>query len=49
MKHYYFNPKTQDLTIFDTESKDLMVLERILGIESPEYVLGGSFRSIDFL
>jgi len=32
MKHYYFNPKTQDLTIFDTESKDLMVLERILGI-----------------
>lgn len=32
MKHYYFNPKTQDLHIFDTESKDLMVLERIAGI-----------------
>lgn len=32
MKHYYFNPKTQDLSIFDTESKDLMVLERIVGI-----------------
>jgi hypothetical protein len=32
MKHYYFNPKSQDLHIFDTESKDLMVLERIVGI-----------------
>jgi len=25
------------------------VLERVLGIESPEYVLGGSFRAIDFI
>lgn len=32
MKNYYYNPKTQDLTIFDTESKDLLVLERLLGV-----------------
>ena len=25
------------------------VLERVLGIESPGYVLGGSFKPIDFL
>lgn len=32
MKHYYFNPKTQDIHIFDTESKELLVLERIIGV-----------------
>jgi hypothetical protein len=32
MKNYYYNPKTQDLTIFDTETKELLVLERLLGI-----------------
>jgi hypothetical protein len=32
MKNYYYNPKTQDLTIFDTESKEMLVLERLLGI-----------------
>jgi hypothetical protein len=32
MKKYYYNQKSQDLLIFDTDSKDLMVLERIVGI-----------------
>lgn len=32
MKNYYYNPKTRDLTIFDTESKEMLVLERIEGI-----------------
>jgi len=32
MKNYYYNQKTQDLTIFDTETKELLVLERLLGI-----------------
>jgi hypothetical protein len=32
MKNYYYNPKTQDLTIFDTESKEMLVLERLLGV-----------------
>jgi hypothetical protein len=32
MKNYYFNPKTQDLHIFDPESKEMLVLERIEGI-----------------
>lgn len=32
MKLYYFNPKTQDLHIFDPTSKEMMVLERIEGI-----------------
>ena len=32
MKNYYFNPKTQDLHIFDPETKEMLVLERIEGI-----------------
>jgi hypothetical protein len=32
MKNYYFNQKTQDLMIFDTESREMLVLERIEGI-----------------
>ena len=32
MKNYYFNPKTQDLHIFDPEKKEMLVLERIEGI-----------------
>jgi hypothetical protein len=32
MKNYYFNPKTQDLHIFDPEAKEMLVLERIEGI-----------------
>jgi hypothetical protein len=32
MKNYYYNPKTQDLTIFDTETKEMLVLERLLGV-----------------
>jgi hypothetical protein len=32
MKNYCYNPKTQDITIFDTETKEILVLERLLGI-----------------
>jgi len=32
MKNYYFNPKTQDLHIFDAGTKEMLVLERIEGI-----------------
>jgi hypothetical protein len=32
MKNYYYNLKTQDLMIFDTESKEMLVLERLLGV-----------------
>ena len=32
MKNYYFNPKTQDLHIFDPETKEMLVLESIEGI-----------------
>jgi hypothetical protein len=32
MKNYYFNPKTQDLHIFDPDNKEMLVLERIEGI-----------------
>lgn len=32
MKNYYYNPKSRDLTIFDTETKELLLLERIEGI-----------------
>jgi hypothetical protein len=32
MNNYYFNPKTQDLTIFNPESKEMLILERIEGI-----------------
>jgi Zinc knuckle len=32
MKNYYYNPKTRDLMIFDAETKEMMVLERIEGI-----------------
>ncbi len=32
MKNYYYNIKTRDLAIFDTESMELLVLERIEGI-----------------
>ena len=32
MKNYYFNPKTHDLLIFDTEGNEIVVLERMTGI-----------------
>jgi hypothetical protein len=32
MKNYYYNPKTQDLMIFDTESNQIDVLEVLKGI-----------------
>ena len=32
MKNYYYNPKTQDLLIFDTEGNEILVLERMTGI-----------------
>lgn len=32
MKNYYYNPKTQDLMIFDTESNQIDVLEVLRGI-----------------
>lgn len=32
MKNYYFNPKTQDIMIFDTERNEIDVLEVLRGI-----------------
>jgi hypothetical protein len=32
VKNYYFNPKTHDLLIFDTEGNEIVVLERMTGI-----------------
>jgi hypothetical protein len=32
MKNYYYNQKTQDLLIFDTEGNEILVLERLTGI-----------------
>lgn len=32
MKNYYYNQKTQDLLIFDTEGHEILVLERMTGI-----------------
>jgi hypothetical protein len=32
MKNYYYNQKTQDLLVFDTEGNEVLVLERISGI-----------------
>jgi hypothetical protein len=32
MKNYYYNPKTQDLMIFDTENNSIDVLEVLRGI-----------------
>ncbi|HEV3219566.1 MAG TPA: hypothetical protein VGZ48_07325 [Candidatus Acidoferrales bacterium] len=32
MKNYYYNPKTRDLTIFDTETKEMLVMELLTGI-----------------
>jgi hypothetical protein len=32
MKNYYYNPKTQDLMIFDTEQNEILTLEKIVGI-----------------
>lgn len=32
MKNYYFDPKSQDLYIFDPSAKEMLVLERIVGV-----------------
>lgn len=37
-KNYYYDPKSRDLAVFDTETNEIFVLERIEGIR----VLGGS-------
>jgi len=41
MKNSQYNPKTRDLTIFDPETKEMLVLERIEGMR----VLSSSDRS----
>ncbi len=32
MKTYYYNQKTQDLCIYDTETRELLLLEKIIGL-----------------
>lgn len=45
MKHYYINPTNLALICYDTEKKDLFILERI---ESVRVMLGGDVRLGDF-
>jgi hypothetical protein len=32
MKNYYYNQKTQDLIVYDTERNEVLAMERITGI-----------------